>query len=116
MKLYNYYGPSEFALLHPDSCILVIQRGFIFFPVCYLFYVYCTVLIGGINLNLSKPTHSAAGPNGLKSAKNDYVGLRTLKILQSVSEFGGLRKHEETQRAHVGLGNAALAAAVALPW
>ena len=32
----------------------------------------------------------------------------------SDSEFGGLRKHEKTQHALVGLGSAALAAAVAL--
>ena len=30
-----------------------------------------------------------------------------------MSEFGGLRKHEKTQHALVGLGGAALAAAVA---
>ena len=30
-------------------------------------------------------------------------------------EFGGLRKREKTQHALVGLGSAALAAAVALP-
>ena len=30
-------------------------------------------------------------------------------------EFGGLHKHEKTQQALVGLGSAALAAAVALP-
>ena len=40
---------------------------------------------------------------------------RTLKILQSMSESGGLRKHEKTQHALVGLGSAALAAAIALP-
>ena len=33
----------------------------------------------------------------------------------SLSEFGGLWKHEKTQHALVGLGNAALAAAIALP-
>ena len=33
-----------------------------------------------------------------------------------MSEFGGLRKHEQIQQALVGLGSAALAAAVALPW
>ena len=32
-----------------------------------------------------------------------------------MSEFGGLRKHEKTQHALVGLGSAALAADVALP-
>ena len=32
-----------------------------------------------------------------------------------MSEFGGLRKHEKTQHALVGLGSAALVAAVALP-
>ena len=32
-----------------------------------------------------------------------------------MSEFGGLRKHEKTEHAPVGLGSAALAAAVALP-
>ena len=32
-----------------------------------------------------------------------------------MSEFGGLRKHEKTQHARVGLGSAALAAAVVLP-
>ena len=31
-----------------------------------------------------------------------------------MSEFGGLRKHKNTQHALVGLGSAALAAAVAL--
>ena len=44
--------------------------------------------------------------------KNDHV--RMLKILSMV-EFGGLRKHEKTQHALVGLGRAALAADVALP-
>ena len=44
--------------------------------------------------------------------KNDHVGM--LKILWSMSEFGGLRKQEDTQHALVGLGRAALAAAVAL--
>ena len=44
--------------------------------------------------------------------QNDHV--RTLKILKSMSDFGGLRKHEKTQHALVvGLGSAALAAAVA---
>ena len=32
-----------------------------------------------------------------------------------MSEFGGLRKHEKTQHALAGLGNAALVAAVVLP-
>ena len=32
-----------------------------------------------------------------------------------MSEFDGLRKHEKTHHAVVGLGSAALAAAVALP-
>ena len=32
-----------------------------------------------------------------------------------MTEFGGLRKHETTQLALVGLGSAALAAAVVLP-
>ena len=32
-----------------------------------------------------------------------------------MSEFSGLRKHEKTQHVFVGLGSAALAAAVALP-
>ena len=32
-----------------------------------------------------------------------------------MSEFSGLRKHEKTQHALVGLGNAALASAVAVP-
>ena len=41
---------------------------------------------------------------------NDYA--RTLKILKSMSEFGGLRKHEKAQHARVGLGSAALVAAV----
>ena len=31
-----------------------------------------------------------------------------------MSEFGGIRKHENTQHALVGLGSAALAAAIAL--
>ena len=44
--------------------------------------------------------------------KNDHA--RTLKILLSISEFGGLRKHDKAQHALVGLGGAALAAAVAL--
>ena len=45
--------------------------------------------------------------------KNDHV--RTLKILLSMSGSGGLRTHEQTQLAFVGLDSAALAAAVALP-
>ena len=45
---------------------------------------------------------------------NDHV--RTLKILLSMSEFGGLRKDEDTQHALAGLGgSAALAAAVVSP-
>ena len=32
-------------------------------------------------------------------------------MLLSMSEFGGLRKHEKTQHALAGLGSAALAAA-----
>ena len=32
-----------------------------------------------------------------------------------MSEFDGLRRHKKTKHALVGLGNAALAAAVALP-
>ena len=31
-----------------------------------------------------------------------------------MSEFGGLRKHEKTQHALIGMGSAALAAAVAV--
>ena len=38
-----------------------------------------------------------------------------VKDPQSMSEFGGLRKHEKTQHALVRQGSAALAAAVALP-
>ena len=38
-----------------------------------------------------------------------------LKILQSMSEFGGLWKHEKTHHALVGLGSAALVAAVVSP-
>ena len=49
----------------------------------------------------------------IRTHKNDYV--RTLKILQSMSEFGGLHKHEKTQHALVGLGSTALAVAIALP-
>ena len=49
----------------------------------------------------------------IRTHKNDHV--RMLKILWSKSEFGGLRKHEKTQHALVGLSTAALAAAVALP-
>ena len=45
--------------------------------------------------------------------KNDHA--RTLKILKSMTEFGGLQKHEKSQHALVGLGSAALVAAVALP-
>ena len=41
--------------------------------------------------------------------------VHTLKILLSMSEFGGLRKHKKTQHALVALGSAALVAAVALP-
>ena len=48
----------------------------------------------------------------IRTRENDYV--RTVKILWSMSEFGGLREHEKTQHALVGLGSAALAAAVAL--
>ena len=33
-------------------------------------------------------------------------------MYHTVSEFGGLRKHEKTQHELVGLGSAALAAAV----
>ena len=50
----------------------------------------------------------------VRAHKNDHV-RGTLKTLWSTSEFGGLRKHEKTQHAHVGLGSADLAAAVALP-
>ena len=49
----------------------------------------------------------------IRTHENNHV--RTLKILLSMSELGGLLKHEETQHALVGLGIAALAAAVALP-
>ena len=49
----------------------------------------------------------------IRKHKNDHV--RTLKIMQSMSEFGGLRTHEKTQHALVGLGSAALAVAVCLP-
>ena len=47
----------------------------------------------------------------IRTHKNDRV--RTLKILESTSEFGGLRKHEKTRHAPVGRTelNAALAAA-----
>ena len=41
--------------------------------------------------------------------------VRTIKTLKSLLEFGGLREHEKTPHALVGLGSAALAAAVALP-
>ena len=44
--------------------------------------------------------------------KNGHI--RTLKIILSTSEFGGLQKRK-TQHALVGLGSAAVAAAVALP-
>ena len=36
-------------------------------------------------------------------------------VVHVVREFGGLRKHDKTQHAVVGLGSAALAAAAALP-
>ena len=49
----------------------------------------------------------------IRTHTNDQV--RTLKSMQSMSEFGGLGKHETTQHSLVGLGSAALAAAVALP-
>ena len=49
-----------------------------------------------------------------RCAQPPCVCICTLKILQSMSEFGGLRKHEKTQHALVGLGSAALAAAVTL--
>ena len=45
--------------------------------------------------------------------KNDHI--RMLNILWSMSEFGGLRKHEKSQHAHFGLTSPALAAAVVLP-
>ena len=48
----------------------------------------------------------------IRTHKNDHV--RMLKILQSMSEFDGLRKHEKTHHALIGLGSAALVAAVAL--
>ena len=38
--------------------------------------------------------------------------VRTLKILYSMSEFGGLQKHEHSQHALVGPVSTALAAAV----
>ena len=44
---------------------------------------------------------------------NEHV--RTLKIVLSMSEFGGLRKHEKIRLALVGLSSAALAPAVVLP-
>ena len=47
--------------------------------------------------------------------KHTIDHVRTLKIMWSMLEFGGLEKHEKAQHAHVGLGSAALAAAVALP-
>ena len=37
------------------------------------------------------------------------------KYCADLSEFSGLRKHKKTQQALVGLGSAALAAAVAVP-
>ena len=53
-------------------------------------------------------------PVCIRTDKNDHV--RSLSIMYSMSEFGGLRKHEEkNQYVLVALGSAALAAAVALP-
>ena len=52
-------------------------------------------------------------PVCIRTHNNDHI--RTLKIPQSMSEFDGLRKHKKTQHALVGLGSAALTAAVALP-
>ena len=49
----------------------------------------------------------------IRVINNEHV--RTLKILQPMSEFDGVRKHKKTQHALVGLGSAALAAAVAIP-
>ena len=49
----------------------------------------------------------------IRMPTNDHA--RTLNILWSTSEFGGLRKDEKIQNALVELGSAALAAAVALP-
>ena len=46
----------------------------------------------------------------IRTHTNDHA--RTLKIL---SELGGLRKHERTERAVVGLGSEALAVAVGGP-
>ena len=56
----------------------------------------------------------AQHPVCIRTHNNDHV--RTLKILQSMSDFGGLPKHENTQLSLVvGLVSAALLAAVALP-
>ena len=47
-----------------------------------------------------------------------YACIRMIthaRTLKSMSELGGLRKHTKTQHALVGLGSAALAAAVVLP-
>ena len=52
----------------------------------------------------------AQPPSCIRTHKNDHIC--TLKILQSMSEFGGLRKHERNQHLLVGLGSAALAAAL----
>ena len=49
----------------------------------------------------------------IRTHKHDHG--RMLEILQSMSEFGGLRKHKKTQHALAGLGSAALAADVVLP-
>ena len=59
---------------------------------------------------LTRGCRCAQTPGYIRTHKNDHV--RTLKILYSVSEFGGLGKHEKTQNALVGLGDAALAAVV----
>ena len=51
-----------------------------------------------------------------RAIKNDHVHmLLMVKILYSMSEFGGLQKHEKTQHALLGLGSTVLAAAVTLP-
>ena len=44
----------------------------------------------------------------MRTHKNDHV--RTLNILWSVLEFGGLQKHEKTHHALVEPGSATLAA------
>ena len=52
-------------------------------------------------------------PGCIRTHKNDHV--RMPKIQWSMSEFGGLRNTQKNKHALVGLGSAALTAAVAVP-